>query len=314
MLVYLFVFRFRSHDPYWQRASHQRDHESGQNICRIMDTKIQSGKCHQCCQDYCRDSEFLRKHPKHYQSNGKGCCGVTWRKREILRFGDHRDESFNFRKRPWSCHYIFEKQVGNDRPEDQGQGCRIACFSCLWNSKKNNCTEDPEPSSVSRNVTDFINGVSISVLKYRWIRRRISPSSCCIDCKIFIYLLLIRRYRNLLCQLFIAMQLPGSLPGQISFLLFLYFSFLYFSADRASFFYISASAAVWFTYYLLYCIFLDFLITKAKYFINKTPLHCRNFTQYRDISFPLLKTFYINFSFSFRMAALYAPRSASRSL
>ena len=50
------------------------------------------------------------------------------------------------------------------------------------------------------------------------------------------------------------------------------------------------------------------------YFINKTPLHCRNFTQYRDISFPLLKTFYINFSFSFRMAALYAPRSASRSL
>ena len=28
----------------------------------------------------------------------------------------------------------------------------------------------------------------------------------------------------------------------------------------------------------------------------------------------LLKTFYINFSFSFRMAALYAPRSASRSL
>jgi hypothetical protein len=40
------------------------------------------------------------------------------------------------------------------------------------------------------------------------------------------------------------MQLPGSLPGQISFLLFLYFSFLYFSADRAAFFYISASAAV----------------------------------------------------------------------
>jgi hypothetical protein len=35
------------------------------------------------------------------------------------------------------------------------------------------------------------------------------------------------------------MQLPGSLPGQISFLLFLYFS-----ADRAAFFYISASAAV----------------------------------------------------------------------
>lgn len=165
----------------------------------------------------------------------------------------------------------------------------MACFLVFGTARRTTAQRIQNHPPFPRNVTDFINGVSISVLKYRWIRRRISPSSCCIDCKIFIYLLLIRRYRNLLCQLFIAMQLLGSLPGQISFLLFLYFSFLYFSTDRAVFFYISASAAVWFTYYLLYCIFLDFLITKAKYFINKTPLHCRNFTQYRDISFRYLK-------------------------
>ena len=77
-----------------------------------------------------------------------------YKEREAER-GDHRDESFDFRKRPWSCHYIFKKQVGNDRPEDQGQGCRIACFSRLWNSKKNNCTEDPEPSSVSQKCNRF---------------------------------------------------------------------------------------------------------------------------------------------------------------
>ena len=39
---------------------------------------------------------------------------------EILRFGDQGDQGFNLCKRPWSCHYVFEKQVGNDCPEDQG--------------------------------------------------------------------------------------------------------------------------------------------------------------------------------------------------
>ncbi len=117
-------------------------------------------------------------------------CDLT--EREILRFGDHRDESFDFRKRPWSCHYIFEKQVGNDCPEDQGQnGCHIACFLVFGTARRTTAQRIQNHPPFPRNVTDFINGVSISVLKYRWIRRRISPSSCCIDCKIFIYLLLI---------------------------------------------------------------------------------------------------------------------------
>lgn len=154
MLMYLFVFRFRSHDPYWQRASHQRDHESGQNICRIMDTKIQSGKCHQCCQDYCRDSNFFGSIRSITRATAKDA--VVW--------PDGKEKSFglviigmraSISAKALVLPLYFEKQVGNDRPEDQGQGCRIACFSCLWNSKKNNCTEDPEPSSVSQKCNRF---------------------------------------------------------------------------------------------------------------------------------------------------------------
>ena len=119
-----------------------------------------------------------------------------------------------------------------------------------------------------RNVTDFINGVSISDLKCCWIWRRISPSSCCIDCKIFIYILLIRRISQS------ALPAAHSPVAARQFIwsdqhspLSLFFITL-FSADSAAFFYISASVTVCFTFYILYCIFLDLLITKAKYFIN----------------------------------------------
>lgn len=48
-----------------------------------------------------------------------------------------------------------------------------------------------------RNVTNFINGVSRSILKCFWIWRRISPSRCCIDCKMFICISLLTQHSPL---------------------------------------------------------------------------------------------------------------------
>ncbi len=178
--------QLRPHTPHSQRASHQRNNEPGQDICWIMDTKLpRIWKMPPVLPGLLPGFRIFRASEALPEQRQRMLwCDLTGR--EILWFGDHRDESFDFRKRPWSCYYIFEKQIGNDRPEDQGQSCRIACFSCLWNSRRTTAQRIQNHPPFPRNVTDFINGVSISVLKYRWIRRRISPSSCCIDCKIFI--------------------------------------------------------------------------------------------------------------------------------